>query len=213
MEEAMRVFIAVALAAAVLSGAASAGPAEERRQCLAREGISVEQKLAACTALIESGGETPQGLVAALISRGIAYHSKQNYDSAIQDYDGAIRIEPRNAIAFNNRGNSYQKKALPDRALQDYDQALRLNPKYALALVNRASVHRIKGRFDNAILDCDQAIAINPNFASAFFGRAIAYQDKARWDFDSYLSDGRYDQRAIEDYSQVIVREPTNAAA
>jgi len=82
----MRVFMAVALMAA-LSSAAAAGLPEERRQCFARDGVPADQKLVACTALIESGQETPQGLVTAFNTRGIAYHNKQDYDSAIRDYD------------------------------------------------------------------------------------------------------------------------------
>ena len=49
--------------------------------------------------------------------------------------------------------------------------------------------------------------------AVAFFGRALAYQDKARWDFDAYLNEGRYEDRAIQDYDQAIRLDPNNAAA
>jgi tetratricopeptide (TPR) repeat protein len=212
MEDAVRIIMAVALIAA-LSTAARAEPAEDRRLCLAREGVSADQKLTACTALIEARRETPQGLVAAFNNRGIAYHNKRDYDGAIRDYDQILRLEPGNAVAFNNRGNSFHAKALFDRAVQDYDQAIRLNPKYALAFVNRAVVHRSKSRFDDAIQDCSQAIAFNPNLVSAYFGRALAYQEKARWDFDAYLSEGRYDDLAILDLDQAIRLDSKSAPA
>jgi len=208
----VRIIMAVALTAA-LSTAAGAESADDRRLCLAREGVSADQKLTACTALIESRRETPQGLVAAFNNRGIAYHNKKDYDRAIADYSQMLRIESGNAAAFNNRGLSHQAKSLSDLAMQDYDQAIRLNPKYALAFVNRAVVHRIKSRFDDAIRDSSQAIAFNPNLFSAYFGRALAYQEKARWDFDAYLDEGRYDDLAILDYDQAIRLDPKNAAA
>ena len=83
----MRVLMAVAMMAATMAlpPGASAQQTDERRQCF--DGASPEQKLRGCTAVIESGGATPQNLVAAFINRGNAYLSKQDYDHAIEDYD------------------------------------------------------------------------------------------------------------------------------
>jgi hypothetical protein len=99
----MRALMAVALAAAtMLPGAAGAESPDARSQCNAREGVSSEQKLSACTVVIESGQEI--GLVAAFNSRGNVHLGNQSYDRAIADYDAAIRIDPNYAIAFSNRG-------------------------------------------------------------------------------------------------------------
>ena len=78
------------VAVIVLPPAATAQQSDEQRQCFAREGVSPEQRLAACTALIDSGGATPQSLVGALISRGNIYLRKRDYGGAIHDYDWAI---------------------------------------------------------------------------------------------------------------------------
>jgi tetratricopeptide (TPR) repeat protein len=215
-ESAMRAFTAVALMAATILPPvqASAQQPAERDACFAQNGVSPDLRLSACTAVIESGKEAPRMLAEALMRRGNAYfNDKQDYDRAIQDYDAIIRIDPNKALAFNNRGNGYLRKAQYDRALQDFDQALRLDPKFALALVNRAAVHRAKARFDDAIRDCDQAIAINAKFAAAYFGRAASYQEKAAWEFDAYLSQEQYTDRAIADFDEAIRLDPNNAAA
>src|SRR5215472_10207117 len=102
----MRALAAVALMAAttmMLPAAVWAQQSDDRSRCFAREGVSPEQKLVSCTAVIESSGQTPQGLVAALNSRGNAHLSTRNYDRAIDDYNETIRLDPQYAIGFNNR--------------------------------------------------------------------------------------------------------------
>jgi len=212
----MRALTAVALMAVttmMVPAPIRAQQSDERRQCFAREGVAPEQKLESCTAVIESGGQTPQGLVAAFNSRGNVHLSTRNYDRAIDDYNEAIRLDPKYAIGFNNRGLAYQGKGKTDRAIEDFDEAIRLNPTYATAFVNRADARRIKGRIDLAIEDSDRAIGLNPNLARAFLARALAYQQKAQWDFDAYLAEGVYEDRAIQDLDEVVRLDPNNATA
>jgi len=212
----MRALMAVALMAVttmMLPAALRAQQSDERSRCFAREGVSPEQKLESCTAVIQSRGQTPQGLVAALNSRGNVHLSNRNYDRAIDDYNEAIRLDPKYAIGFNNRGLAYQRKGQTDRAIEDYDEAIRLNPTYALPFANRADARRIKGRIDLAIEDGDRAIGLNRSLATAFFARADAYRDKAQWDFDAYLAEGVYEDRAIADYDEGIRLSPNNASA
>src|SRR6516162_6102103 len=198
----MRILVAAALTAAatMLSPALRAEQSEARTRCFAREGVSIEQKLDACTAVIESGQETPRGLIAVFNARGNARLDNRDFDRAIDDYNEAIRLDPKFAVGFNNRGLGYQRKNQYDLAIQNYDEAIRLNPQYALAFVNRSNAHRSKARFDLAIADAGQAIGLNPNLANAYFARAIAYQERAQWDFEAYLNEGLYEDRAIQDY-------------
>jgi tetratricopeptide (TPR) repeat protein len=73
-------------------------------------------------------------------SRGIltltstCYALKGQNDSAIQDLDQAIRLNPNDADAFYNRGNAYARKSQFDRAIQDFDQAIRLRSQQVLSL-------------------------------------------------------------------------------
>jgi tetratricopeptide (TPR) repeat protein len=123
----MRAFAAAALMAATILPPvqASAQQSTERDECFAQNGVSPDLSLSACTAVIESGKESPRVLTDALMRRGNAYfNDKNDYDRAIQDYDAIIRIDPNKALAFNNRGNGYLRKAQYDRALQDFDQAI-----------------------------------------------------------------------------------------
>jgi tetratricopeptide (TPR) repeat protein len=212
----MRVLATATLTAVttiVLSGAIAAQQSDERRRCFASEGVTPQQKLESCTAVIESSRQTPQGLVAAFNSRGNVHLSNRNYDRAIDDYNEAIRLDPKFAIGFNNRGLAYQRKGQIDRAIEEFGEAIRLNPAYAMAVVNRANARRIKGRIDLAIEDSDRAIGLNRSLAAAFLARAWAYLEKAQWDFDAYLTEGTYEERAIQDFNEVIRLDPNNATA
>jgi tetratricopeptide (TPR) repeat protein len=212
----MRLIAAVALTAVttiVLPTMLCAQQSDERRRCFAREGVPPHEKLESCTLLIESDGQSSQTRVAALNSRGNVHLSQRSYDRAIDDYNEAIRLDPAYAIGFNNRGLAYQRKGQIDRAIDDYNEAIRLNPAYALAFANRATARQIKGRVDLAIEDSGKAIGLNRRLAAAFFARANAYRDKAQWDFDAYVADGLYEDRAIADYDEGLRLEPNNAAA
>ena len=43
-------------------------------------------------------------------NRGNAYHHKGEYDRAIEDYNEAIRLNPKDADAYYNRGYAYNLK-------------------------------------------------------------------------------------------------------
>ena len=72
---------------------------------------SPDDRIASCSALIESGAQTPRALAIAYNNRGNAYFRKGDYETAIEDYDKSIKADPKYARAFNNRGLAFQKEA------------------------------------------------------------------------------------------------------
>ena len=76
----------------------------------------------------------------------------------IADDNQAIRLDPKDAVAYNNRGNAYGDKGDYDRAMADYGDAIRLDPKYAYAYNGRGNAYLRKGDYDRAIADYDAAI-------------------------------------------------------
>src|SRR5580693_1748094 len=88
------------------SGAATAQTADQQR-CSAPD---PDLSISGCTAMIQSGRETPENLAVAFYNRGTAYANKGQADRAIEDYDQAIRLNPNFAEAFNNRGAAYAGK-------------------------------------------------------------------------------------------------------
>jgi Tfp pilus assembly protein PilF len=57
-----------------------------------------------------------------------------NLEAALQDYDKAVSIDPRFAVALANRGDVYAKKGEKDRAIADYRAALAIEPGNSVAL-------------------------------------------------------------------------------
>src|SRR6266567_3870887 len=81
---------------------------------------------------------------------------------ALADYNEAIRLDPKSALALSDRGVAYGNKGDYDRALADLNEAIRLDPKSAHAFRNRDIVYAYKGDYERAIADLNEAIRLNP---------------------------------------------------
>ncbi len=152
---------------------------------------SPDLQISGCTASIQSGRYGDQDLAAVYSNRGEAYDNKGQHDRSIQDFDEAIRLNPKFAIAYDNRGIAYIKDGQNDRAIQDFDQAIRLNPNYFEAFNNRGQAYMNKGQHDRGIQDFDQAIRLDPKTAMTFLNRGLAWERKgnlqnALQDFKKY---------------------------
>ena len=66
---------------------------------------------------------------AAFVQRGIAYSAKGVFDRAILDYDQAIKLDPKFAIAYQFRGKANLFAGALPKALADLNQASALDPK------------------------------------------------------------------------------------
>jgi len=60
---------------------------------------------------------------------GFCHYSLGASDTAIANFDEAIRLDPKIAAAYNDRGILYQAKGDYDKAIADYDEAIRIDPK------------------------------------------------------------------------------------
>jgi tetratricopeptide (TPR) repeat protein len=83
------------------------------------------------------------------------------------DYDQAIQLDPKLAIAYNNRSDAYNYKGDRDRAIADADETIRLDPKFALAYCHRGEAYEAKNDPDHAIADFDQALKLDPSLPEA----------------------------------------------
>jgi tetratricopeptide (TPR) repeat protein len=74
-----------------------------------------------------------------------------------QDYDAAIRLEPKNAAAYNNRATAYDEIKKHDKAISDYNKAIKLDPNFASVYHNRGITYRKQGKDAWAQADFDKA--------------------------------------------------------
>jgi tetratricopeptide (TPR) repeat protein len=137
--------------------------------------FSLDLSISGCTAVIRFGREPPHNLSIAFQNRANAHFGKGDFDSAIADYNEAIRHDAENAWAFGNRGKSFAAKGDMDRAIADYDHAIRLAPNRGITFSHRADAYRVMGDNDRAIADYSEAIERELKDALIFFNRGNTY--------------------------------------
>jgi tetratricopeptide (TPR) repeat protein len=171
--------------------------------CAASDGSaqSPEQRIAACSALIEATKDTPQQQAAAYTNRGAAYYYVNKMPLALSDFSRAVALDPKNSRAFRERGNSYRTVGRIDLALADANEAIRLDPSDAVAFDNRGNVFNNNRQFDRGIDDYNEAVRLDPKFAQAFMDRGVAHYFKK--EFES----------AIRDYDEAIKLNPNRSRA
>ncbi len=81
---------------------------------------------------------------------------------ALADYDEAIALDPKLAVAPDNRGELYLVKDDPDRAISELDAALKLDPSASGSLCRRAMATAKMGGQSGPAVDLAAAEAIRP---------------------------------------------------
>ena len=202
-EKMLRVSRILALGSVLLSTAAAeaATPVklsdvENVRQCASND---ADTAIAGCTALIQSGHETPTGWAGIYQRRGIAYYNKGQTEQAITDYTQVITLKPDFAPAYYDRAEVLLSTGAPNDAIDDYNKAIALRPHYAEAFADRGVAYGKKGQTDQAIADETKAIALQPSLAEAYTNRSGFYMGKGLTD------------QAIADCSKAIAIEPDYA--
>lgn len=175
--------------AVAASAAAAQGADDPRRTC---RNSDPDQRIRACTSIIESRQATTADRADAYRNRGLAYALHHDLDRAFADYDRAIKIEPGNPHGFFVRGSAFFERKEDARAIADYSRAIALDPRYAEALSKRAVAYRRVGDYTKAIGDYDRLIVLDPNDAVSWVERGATY-------FEAHQ-----DERGLKDYDQAV---------
>ena len=87
------------------------------------------------------------------MARANTYMQEGNYEDAINYYSKVLRINPKDAIAYNNRGLARGKKGDYDNAIADFTKAVEIDPQFAEAYKNRGMAYYDKGDYARTCSD------------------------------------------------------------
>ena len=150
-------------AAVTVIGNSSARLCFEASESRVPTGAGIEN----CDRALTSENLSRYDMVATLVNRGILKLRKRDLDSAIADFDSAIKLDPRQAEAYLNKGLAILR--MPDgadRAVPLFDTALaRKTRKPALAYYARGVAHELGGRTRQAYFDYRQASLLAPDWS------------------------------------------------
>ncbi|MEH2328248.1 tetratricopeptide repeat protein [Nostoc sp.] len=162
--------------------------------------------------------------------RGETYRLMERYPEALQDFDRAIELNPKDDWVIASRGQTYRSMKRYPEALQDFNRAIELNPKDDWALTNRGEIYRLMKRYPEALQDFNRAIELNPkddwaialrsvtyrlieSYPAALqdFNRAIELNPKSNWAIahcgETYRLMKRYPE-ALQDFDRAIELNP-----
>lgn len=170
--------------------------------------------------------------------RGHVYKELNDYTKAIEYYNKAIALDPKNQYAYSIRGHAHEELKDYTKTIEDYNKAIELAPNDTGNLMDRGKVYYELKNYSRAIEDFSKATELEGGIgktgwsASAYYNRGIVYSNlndnpKAIEDFvraielfpqypDAYYRMGNAHfelknyARAIEDYSKAIEFDPNN---
>lgn len=118
---------------------------------------------------------------------GRAKQRKNDSQGALNDYNQALQINPRDASAIALRGFAYFDKGDADAALTDENAQVQLRPQSAAAYLDRGGIRIRRGELDQAETDSNKAIELDPKLAAGYRFRGFILGSKG--DLSGALAD------------------------
>ena len=113
---------------------------------------------------------------------GEAYLNEGDWETALDEFNQAIQIDPEYAEAYSSRGLIQEFLGNFEAAIEDYDQAIALDPQNAEAYYNRGNTWFVLGEYEVAIEDYSMVIALDPQSSDAYYNRGIAHDIRGRYE-------------------------------
>ncbi|NLH16862.1 MAG: tetratricopeptide repeat protein [Phycisphaerae bacterium] len=112
--------------------------------------------------------------------RGTSYAMLEQYNPAGSDFNRAIELDPKFAMAYANRSQVYLNLNQHDLALADCTKAIEIDPTIAHAYNNRGICLTRNQEYDKAIADFTKAIELDSKKAEYFLNRGLAHYRSKR---------------------------------
>lgn len=100
---------------------------------------------------------------------------KESWKDAIQNYEQAVKIDPKFIYAWDNLGICYRRVGEYDKALNAYKQSLAVDPKGKMPLQNIAIAYIYKKEYQKAIDAYNDFDKVYPNDPEVYYGIGQIY--------------------------------------
>lgn len=127
---------------------------------------------------------------------GDELRKQQRYSQALQAYEEALRMEPRNFYAWNGKGTTLYNQGNYKKALEAYQRATDIDPGNAIVWVSAGLVLNRLQRYQQALMHFERALSIDPHYVPAWNGKADAQLDM------------NMPEAAIASYEQALIYDP-----
>jgi Flp pilus assembly protein TadD len=94
---------------------------------------------------------------------------------AIEYLNNAIKLQPDDAIAYNQRGIAYKNIGQYQRAIEDYNEAIHLKSDLAEAYYNRGTAYFYLSKYNKAREDFNEAVRLKPDDPHAYYNYACLF--------------------------------------
>jgi len=133
---------------------------------------------------------------------GNLFFHQNRYDSASEQYETALSVQPKNQTALINLALSYKARDMFDEALEEFRKAESVKSiRTPEILIKIAETYSAKKDFSSVLAYYTKAIERKPNSVAALLGLA-----------DTYLNTG-YKSEAANYFQKVLEIDPANPIA
>ena len=112
-------------------------------------------------------------------SHATVLHSFGDFDTAIEDYQAAIRLNPAYPEAHKGLGQVFLHKGNLDGAIAELKESVRLKPEDAQTHRNLGSALLLKNDLNGALAEVGEAIRLEPNNPQGHYFLANLYRAKS----------------------------------
>ncbi len=113
---------------------------------------------------------------------GALYQNERRLDEALEAYEAALALEPKDLPALIRSGNLHLARDEPEQARAYFGQALALEGRQAAALAGLGKAAAALGDFSSAVRRFEAALAEQPEATALHYPLAIAYRELGRID-------------------------------
>ena len=103
-----------------------------------------------------------------------ALDKRETYNEAIENYDNAIELNPRDTGAYRGKGAALYRQGNYEEAIRCYEEAIRLNNQDSAAYRGKGDALSTQEEYADAIACYDETLRLNPEDRSAYKNKANA---------------------------------------